>query len=148
MSNSHKLPKHYVALSFPTLFNLCLEYSLSLRVANTPLTLAVHCLLMGHKRLGLMDDDSGRLSLLWDVTTECTWDVRRKTRREWEMSSMSWRWHRGPKHALWSPWRTAKQTQIKDSSVTVSREKVEPFFFFFLFLSIFQEVSSSLVKSF
>ena len=27
-SNSHKLPKHYVALSFPTLFNLCLEYSL------------------------------------------------------------------------------------------------------------------------
>lgn len=78
MSNSHKLPKHYVVLSFLPLFNLCLEYSLSLHVANTPFTLAVHCLLMGHKRLGLMDGNSGRLSLLWDVTTECMRDVRRR----------------------------------------------------------------------
>jgi len=71
MSNPQKLPKHFVVFSFPAPFNLCLEYSLSLRVANTPFTLALHCLLMGHKRLSLMDDNSGHLSLLWDVTTEC-----------------------------------------------------------------------------
>lgn len=71
MSNPHKLPTRSVVFSFPTLFNLYLEYLLSLHVANTPFTLELHSLLMGHKRLGLMDDDSGRLSLLWDVTTEC-----------------------------------------------------------------------------
>lgn len=71
MPNPHKLPKHSVVFSNPTLFNLWLEYSLSLHVASTPFTLAVHCLLMGHKRLALMDDNSGHLSLLWDVTTEC-----------------------------------------------------------------------------
>lgn len=92
--------KRSAAVSFPVLFNLRLEYLPSLHVANTPLTLALHCLLMDHKRLGMMDDNSGRLSLLWGCDDGV--HVRREEKMwcEWEMSLMLCVDTEGPEHKL------------------------------------------------
>lgn len=136
MSNPDKLSTCSVDFSFPTLFNLRLEYLLSLHVANAPFTLALHSLLMGHKRLCLMDDNSGRRSLLWDVTTERMWDVRRRCgvngRCHWCHALTS----RPKARALISGNDCKANTNKRFQCFRVSREKVELCFYFIYLFSV------------